>query len=118
MVMTIEYPDSEPTREAVAALKGLMVIEFGTPWCGHCRAAQPLLAKVFADYPHIPHMKIEDGPGQPLGRSFKVRLWPTFIFLCDGQEVTRLVRPVDTMPIRQAFEQMAEMCAPLTLQSR
>ena len=31
---------------------------------------------------------------QPLGRSFRVKLWPTLVFLRDGEEVARLVRPV------------------------
>ena len=37
------------------------------------------------------------------GRSFKVKLWPTLIFLKDGQEVARLVRPLDSAEIAQAF---------------
>ena len=39
------------------------------------------------------HIKVSDGSGQPLGRSFDVRLWPTFVFLRDGKELAKLVRP-------------------------
>ena len=39
------------------------------------------------------HIKIEDGSGRPLGRSFRVKLWPTLVFLRDGVEVARVVRP-------------------------
>ena len=42
---------------------------------------------------NISHLKIEDGKGRPLGRSFQVRLWPTLVVLHDGQEVARVVRP-------------------------
>ena len=77
------------------------VIEFGTPWCGYCRAAQPRLAAAFADHPDVRHIKIADGSGRALGRSFKVRLWPTLIFLRDGKEIARLVRPADVGEIRQ-----------------
>jgi thioredoxin 1 len=41
----------------------------------------------------VQHIKVADGRGQPLGRSFRVKLWPTLIVLRDGQEVGRLVRP-------------------------
>jgi thioredoxin len=47
------------------------------------------------------HIKVEDGSGRPLGRSFGVKLWPTFIFLRDGQEVGRLTRPASVELIEQ-----------------
>jgi len=81
------------TRAEVDALPGLILLEFGTGWCGHCRAAQSALAEVLALYPQWHHVKVEDGPGRPLGRSFRVKLWPTLVLLRDGQEVARLVRP-------------------------
>ena len=49
------------------------------------------------------HIKVEDGSGRPLGRSFKVKLWPTLIFLDNGREVDRLVRPGDAQAIGQAL---------------
>ncbi len=103
MSMNTEYLANEPTRDALDALPGPTLIEFGTPWCGHCQAAQPLLAEVFAGHPQVRHLKIEDGSGRRLGRSFKVKLWPTLIFFHDGQEVARLVRPTSVGQIEQAF---------------
>ena len=88
------------------ALAGPAVVEFGTPWCGYCRAAQPLIAAAFTSHPQVHHLKIEDGSGLPLGRSFGVRLWPTLIFLLDGKESTRLVRPTSLDQIRQALERI------------
>lgn len=104
--MNTIYAETAPSRAAVDALEGPVVIEFGAPWCGHCKAAQPLLATALAAYPTLRHLKIEDGPGQPLGRSFRVKLWPTLIFLRQGSEVARLVRPADAGQIRQALEQL------------
>ena len=92
-----------PTRAEVDALPGLTLLEFGTGWCGHCRAAQPGLAEVLAKQPQWRHLKVEDGPGRPLGRSYRVKLWPTLVLLRDGQEVARLVRPTLTNDIRQAL---------------
>lgn len=82
-----------PSLADVQAWQGLTLLEFGTEWCGHCRAAQPLIAQALAAQPHWQHCKVEDGPGRPLGRSYRVKLWPTLVLLRDGQEVGRLVRP-------------------------
>ncbi len=100
------YSADQPDRTDVNALKGPVVIEFGTNWCDHCQAAQPLLAQVLADFPQVQHLKVEDASGRPLGRSFRVKLWPTLIFLQDGQEVSRLVRPTRISDIEEAFEQL------------
>jgi thioredoxin 1 len=94
------------TRADVDALKGPAVVEFGTSWCGHCRAAQPVIASALANHPRVRHIKIEDGSGRRLGRSFTVKLWPTLIFLSDGKEVARLVRPRDASDIASALRQI------------
>ncbi|ATB56677.1 thioredoxin [Xanthomonas citri pv. fuscans] len=88
-----EYAAQAPERSAVEAQTGLQVLEFGTGWCGHCIAAQPLLQKLLGGYEAIDYRKIEDGKGRPLGRSFRVTLWPTIILLRDGKELARAVRP-------------------------
>jgi thioredoxin 1 len=49
---------------------------------------------------------VEDGPGRALGRAFRVKLWPTLVFLQDGQEVARVVRPVNQAMIEQALAQL------------
>ena len=47
---------------------------------------------------------MEDGPGQRLGRTFGVKLWPTLVFLKDGQEVARLVRPQGAQAVQEALQ--------------
>lgn len=92
-----------PTRTDVDALPGLTLLEFGTDWCGHCRAAQPLIAEALAQQPQWQHVKVEDGPGRALGRSYRVKLWPTLVLLRDGQELARVVRPTHVSDILPAL---------------
>ena len=44
MGMSTTYVEKEPPCTEVDALPGPTLLEFGTPWCGYCRAAQSLLA--------------------------------------------------------------------------
>ena len=94
---------AEPTREAVDSLDGLTLLEFGASWCPHCQAAQPHIAAVVKAHPGLRHLRIEDGSGRPLGRSFRVKLWPTLILLNDGVEQARVVRPRSVAQIDALF---------------
>jgi thioredoxin len=102
--MNAKYASPEPRRAEIDALIGAALLEFGTSWCGHCRRAQPLIAEALAAHPSVRHIKVEDASGKRLGRSFGVKLWPTLVFLKDGQEVARLVRPTSVDEIRRALE--------------
>ncbi len=84
---------SAPSREEIDRETGLVLLEFGTTWCGHCRAIARRVAELLDQHPEVKHVKVEDGPGRPLGRSFEVRLWPSFVFLRNGQVVRQLARP-------------------------
>lgn len=95
--------ETEPSRAEVDALSGPVLLEFGTSWCGWCRRAQPLIGSALAQHPNVHHIKVEDGPGQPLGRSFRVKLWPTLIFMKGGKETARLVRPDHPDEVNQAL---------------
>jgi thioredoxin 1 len=41
-----------------------------------------------------------------LGRSFRVKLWPTLIVVERGRELARVVRPEDVEQIRAAFSRV------------
>ena len=96
-----------PSRDDVDRLPGTTVVEFGTPWCGHCQRAQPLIEQALKDHAEVAHIKVEDGPGQRLGRTYGVKLWPTLVFLKDGKEMARLVRPQTGSEVEQALQTTA-----------
>ena len=102
------YSPKEPARAEVDAYAGATVLDFGTNWCGWCRGAQPMIAQALGDHPGLRHIKVEDGPGRPLGRSFRVKLWPTLVFLKDGQEVARVVRPSRVEELREALAKITD----------
>jgi thioredoxin 1 len=108
MSYTNTYLPQEPTREVIDASRGALVLEFGAPWCGFCQAAQHGIATALAAHPGIVHYKIEDGRGRRLGRSYRIKLWPTLVFLRDGEERARLVRPETTQDIGQALATIAD----------
>lgn len=106
MGMTHAYAPQEPARPEIDRLEEPAVVEFGAPWCGYCQSAQPLIAEAFEEHKRVVHYKIEDGRGRRLGRSFGVKLWPTLVFMKNGREVARLVRPTDAKAIKDAFERI------------
>jgi thioredoxin 1 len=108
MVFNPSFAEIEPSRAEIDTLTGPVLIEFGAPWCGHCQAAQPLITEALADYPDLPHIKIEDGSGRRLGRSFRVKLWPTLVLVRQGDELGRVVRPGNVIEIRSIFDQMKQ----------
>jgi thioredoxin 1 len=77
-------------------------LEFGAGWCPYCQAIQPALAALLSRFPNVRHIRVEDGKGKPLGRSFRVKLWPNLVFLRDGRVVRQMARP-DAREMEEGF---------------
>jgi thioredoxin 1 len=97
---------AEPTREEVNRLRGPVLLEFGTEWCSYCAALRPHLRTLLGQFPRVRHIRVEDGKGKPLGRSFHVKLWPTLVFLRDGEVVRQASRPTPT-EVREGLQAIA-----------
>lgn len=111
--VSANWQTTEPARAEIDAGAGPVLLEFGSPTCGHCRMAQPLVEQALREQGSaaqgmVRHLKIADGPGRALGRSFGVKLWPTLVFLRDGKEVARVVRPRELAPLRAAMGRLAQ----------
>jgi thioredoxin 1 len=96
-----DYEEETITFEQISKLNGMVLLEFGAPWCGHCQAANSAIKEIFNEYSALSHIKIYDGKGKKLGRVFKVKLWPTLILLQNGKEVARIVRPLNVSEVRK-----------------
>ena len=102
-----DYRDMDGAPSAVAAMRGCVLLDFGTDWCGHCIAARPAVDRWLATRPEVDHLRIEDGRGRPLGRAHRVKLWPTLVLARDGNELVRVVRPRedrDLWPLDEALK--------------
>ena len=106
MAYTNRFESTEPTRARVDAQPDALLLEFGTPWCGHCSVAQPAIADALEARPTLAHLKIEDGPGRRLGRSFRIKLWPTLVLVRAGEELGRVVRPREISDVAMLLQQV------------
>ncbi len=104
MSYTAVHTREEPERAQVERLAGPVLLEFGTSWCPHCQALQPRLAEELRAHPEVLHLKIEDGPGRKLGRSFRVKLWPNLVLMLDGRVLEQLARPAPSEAARAIHE--------------
>lgn len=102
-----DYDPHPPSPDQIAGLAGPLLLEFGASWCGICRSAQTMVSAALAAYPGVQHLRVADSPGARLGRRFGVKLWPTFIFLLDGREISRLVRPYQQQAIEAELARIA-----------
>lgn len=104
--MSNDYQPEIQTRQEIDAMRGATVLDFGANYCGYCKAARPLIDAAFAGHAQLTHLKIEDGKGRKLGRSFRVKLWPTLIFMRDGEELARVVRPTEASDLEEPLARL------------
>lgn len=104
--MSSGYLNPGPSEEDIKTSDGPLILEFGTDWCGFCKASAPIIEEGLVTAGSTPRIKVEDGKGRRLGRAFKVKLWPTVIFLRDGVEICRLERPQTVEEVKRCLDEL------------
>lgn len=69
------------------AQNNLVVVKFGAPWCGPCRALAPLLDKFSSEYPHISFVDINVDEAPALAAQYGIRSLPTIMAWKDKKVV-------------------------------
>ncbi|MEW4451412.1 thioredoxin family protein [Bremerella sp. JC817] len=108
MPFDCEYREVVPSRQEIDQSQGRLVIEFGQNWCEHCQKLSDTVQALLTEHPEINHIRVADGRGKRLGRTFRVKLWPTFVFLLDGELVAQLVRPTEEQAKQGFVDYLAE----------
>lgn len=98
-------PVIRPSEFAATVKKGRVVIEFFSPACGFCRAAEPEVKKVanaFGTKVAIRKVNLLDPEGMRLGRKYGVSNFPTFAVFENGKHVGTFARQ-GSNPVTASF---------------
>ena len=90
------------------AKSGLVVVNFGAPWCPDCVRIEPIMQMLEGEYEgKVKFFKMDFDSNEELKDSLGIRRIPTLLFFKDSVEVAeRLVEPESKMPIKQAIDSM------------
>lgn len=85
---------------------GVTLVDFNAPWCGPCRAMEPILCALDVDYDgraSIVRMNIDEN--REVALNMGIQSIPTLVIYKDGQEVKRLVGLQKADILHQALDQ-------------
>jgi len=84
--------DDKNFAEHLSNTPGLLLLDFGAPWCQPCKKIEPILeelAETYKDRVKIGHCDVSRG--QATAQRFKVMSVPTVVFLKAGEQVDRFI---------------------------
>lgn len=82
--------------------KGAVVIDFFATWCGPCKRIAPTFEALAKSLTSITFLKVDVDESPELVTQFDVSAMPTFVFLKDGREITR-VEGADMASLESGF---------------
>jgi len=83
---------SSPQEFNSAIQDGVTLIDFNAPWCGPCKAQEPILQEImtqFADRATIAAMNVDEN--QEIAVQLGIQSIPTLALFKNGQEIKRLI---------------------------
>jgi len=91
MAQTIHLND-KTFDEVLAAIEGLVMVDFWAEWCGPCRAIAPVLEELAAaSEGRVTLMKVNVDENHGLAARYAIRSIPTIVFFKEGAVVDRVV---------------------------
>ena len=73
------------------AMTGDAFLEFYSPECSYCRAAEHIVNKLSDELCEVEFYKVNTKSNENLTHSFNIRSLPTFIMLSNGKEIGRAI---------------------------
>ena len=87
-----EYVLSSKTDFERAIENGITLVDFNAPWCGPCRAQEPILDEIEKTFEGKATVaKIDIDQNQDVAVQLGIQSIPTLIAFKEGKEITRLI---------------------------
>ncbi|ABN66625.2 Thioredoxin (Trx) [Scheffersomyces stipitis CBS 6054] len=77
----------EELNDLISIRDKLTVVDFHAPWCGPCRAFEPVFEEIAEKVPEIQFAKVNIEVAKDIALRYKVASLPTFIYFKNGKKV-------------------------------
>ena len=69
---------------------GCVIIDFFATWCAPCKRIAPVYEELAEKYSTITFLKVDVDESEQIASAYNIESLPTFVFLVNGSEATRV----------------------------